>query len=44
MGESAISSSSKPIPCSDSNSNSNDITSITNITSIGNAGLVNENL
>jgi len=41
MGESAISSSSKPIPCSNSNSNSNDNTSITYITSVGNAGSVN---
>jgi len=43
MGRSAITSSSKPVPCSNSNSNSNDITNITNITnitSIENAGLV----
>jgi len=38
MGGSAIASSSPPIPCSDSNSNSNNIT---NITSIENTGLVN---
>jgi len=40
MCGSAITSSSQPIPCSDSNSNSNDITSITNMTSIENLGLV----
>jgi len=40
MGGSAIASSSQPVPCRDSNSNSNDITSITNITSIENTGLV----
>jgi len=34
----AIASSSQPVPCSDSNSNSNDIT---NMTSIENIGLVN---
>jgi len=37
MGGSAIASSSQPIPCSDSNSNSNDIT---NMTSVENTGLV----
>jgi len=39
MGGSAIASSSQPIPCSDSNSNSNNIT---NITIIENMGLVDE--
>jgi len=34
----AITSSSKPVPCSDSNSKSNDIT---NMTSVENTGLVN---
>jgi len=38
MGGSAIASSSQPVPCSGSNSNSNDIT---NMTSIENTGLVN---
>jgi len=37
MGGSAIASSSQPVPCSNSNSNSSDIT---NITSIGNTGSV----
>ena len=37
MGGSAIAGSSQPVPCSDSNSNSNDIT---NMTSIENTGLV----
>jgi len=37
MGGSAIASSSQPVPCSDSNSNSNDIT---NMTSVENTGLV----
>jgi len=40
MGGSAIASSSQPIPCGDSNSNSNNITSITKITSNENVGLV----
>jgi len=40
MGWSAISSSSQPVPCRDSNGNNNDITSITNNTSIENTGLV----
>jgi len=38
MGGSAIASSSQPVPCS--NSNSNDITSISNMTGIGNMGSV----
>jgi len=42
MGGSAIASSSQPVPSSDSNSNSKDITSITNITSVENTGLVEE--
>jgi len=42
MGGSAITSTIQPVPCSDSNSNRNDITSITNMTSIWNEGLVNE--
>ena len=37
-GRSAIASSSQPVPCSDSNSNSNNIS---NITSVENMGLVN---
>jgi len=41
MGGSAIASSSQPVPCSDSKTDSNDITSIINITSIKNTGLVN---
>jgi len=42
MGGSAITSSSQPVPCSNSNSNSNsnDSTSITNMTSVENMGLV----
>jgi len=40
MGGSAIASSSQPIPCSESNSNNNHITSITNMASIGNTELV----
>jgi len=40
MGGSDIASISQPIPCSNSNSNSNDITSITNMTSIEITGLV----
>jgi len=40
IGGSAISSSSQPIPCSDSNSNNNAITSLTNMTSNGNPELV----
>jgi len=42
MAESAVASSSQPIPCSNSNSNSNssDITSSTNMTSIGNTGYI----
>jgi len=40
MGQSAIASSNQPIPCSDSNSNSTNMTSITNITSVENMGLV----
>jgi len=40
MGGSAIASSSQPVPCSNSNSDSNDITSITNMTSVDNMGLV----
>jgi len=40
MGGSAIASCNQSILCSDSNSNSNDITSITNINSIENTGLV----
>jgi len=43
MGRSAIASSSEPGPCSNNNSNSNDITTITNITSIENTGLVDGN-
>jgi len=43
MGGSAIASSSQPVPCRDSTSNSNDITSITNMISIENIGLVNGN-
>jgi len=39
MGESVIASSSHPVPCRDSNSN--DITNITNITSVENKGVVN---
>jgi hypothetical protein len=38
MGASGIASSSKPVPCSNSNSNGYNIT---NITSIANTGLVN---
>ena len=40
MGGSAIVCRSLPIPCSDRNSNRNDITSIPNVTSIENIGLV----
>jgi len=40
MVGSAIASSSQPVPCGDSSSNSNDITSITNMTSVENTGLV----
>jgi len=39
-GSATVASSSQPIPCSDSNSTSNNITSITNITSVENTGLV----
>jgi len=42
MGGSAIGSSSQPISCSNSNSNSNCITNITNMTSVGNTGLGDE--
>ena len=41
MGGSAIASRSQPIPCSNSNSKSNDITSIPKMTSIVNTGSVN---
>jgi len=37
---SANTSSSQPVPCCDSNSNRNDVTDITNITTIENMGLV----
>jgi len=40
IGGSAIAISSQPIPCSDINCNRNDITSMTNMTSIENTGLV----
>jgi len=40
MGGSATASSSQPDPCSNSNSNCNDITSITNMTRVENWGLV----
>ena len=40
MCRSAIASSSQPVPCSNSNSYSNNITNITIITSIENMGLV----
>jgi hypothetical protein len=43
MAGSAITSSSQPIPCSNSDYNSNDITSITNMTSLSNMGLVDAN-
>jgi len=41
MGGSAIASSSQPVLCSNSNSNSNDISSITNMTRVQNMRLVN---
>jgi len=44
MGGSAIASSSQPIPCSNSNSNSNHITNITNITSIENTEVVDRSM
>jgi hypothetical protein len=40
MGGSAIASTSQPVPCWNSNSNTNDITSITNWTSIENWGFL----
>jgi hypothetical protein len=40
IGGSAIASSSQLVPCCDRNSNSNDITSITNLPSIENMGLL----
>jgi len=42
MGVSAIASSSKPVPCSDTNRNSNNMTTIPNITN--NAGIENTKL
>jgi len=40
MGGSAIAISSQPVPCSNSNSNTNDFTNITTITRLENMGLV----
>jgi len=40
IGGSAITISSKPVPCNNSNSKTNDMTSMTNITSVENMGLV----
>jgi hypothetical protein len=40
VGGSAIASSSQPVSCCSSNTNSNDINSITDMTSVGNTGLL----
>jgi hypothetical protein len=44
MGESAVASSSQPVPYCDSNSNCNDTTSITSMTSIANLELVHRSM